>query len=372
MDASTEQAERNEQTRRSGGPGVRAAPLAAVDLGTNNCRLLIARPTPAGFQVVDSFSRAVKLGEGVEESGVLGEVAMRRALDALAVCAEKIRRHGVRRMRAVATEACRRAANRSGFIDRARSRTGLRIDIISAEEEARLAVAGCAPLHVPEADQLMVVDIGGGSTELIWIDLSGTPPHLRGRLLMALAPARRGALEADARARAAAAHIVDWVSAPVGVATLHDRFSRIENPKARFDAMCAAFEDEIRAFAPYGKRRDALGAYQLIGASGTVTTLAGAHLGLRRYDRARVDGMWLPSDGAMAVISQIVALDDDERTRHPFIGPDRSLLLVAGGAILATVLNLWPTERIRVADRGLREGLLYGLIGEGLGSASRV
>ncbi len=351
----------------------RAQPLAAIDLGTNNCRLLVARPNPDGFQVIDSFSRAVKLGEGVEKTGILSATAMDRAVEALTICADKIRRNGVRRMRAVATEACRRAVNRHQFVERVRAETGLRMDVISAEEEARLAVAGCAPLHEAAADHLLVVDIGGGSTELIWIDLTGTPPHLRGRLLMALAPARRGALNADDRARAAAAHIVDWVSAPLGVATLHARFQHLDDARARYDAMRACFEAEVAAFSPYARRiGGAPGQFQIIGASGTVTTLAGAHLGLRRYDRNRVDGMWLPVSGAMAMIEELVALDDAAREHHPGIGPDRSLLIVAGAAILATILKLWPTDRLRVADRGLREGLLYGLIGEGLVPARRV
>ncbi|MEE4189924.1 MAG: Ppx/GppA phosphatase family protein, partial [Roseobacter sp.] len=329
-------------------------------------RLLVARPRDSGFHVVDSFSRAVRLGEGVEESGALSPEASERALDALAICAEKLRRHGVRRMRAVATEACRRARNGRAFIDRARRETGIRLDLISAEEEARLAVAGCAPLLDASADQLMVVDIGGGSTELIWVDLSGTPEHLRPRLLMALAPARRGVMEADARARAAAAHIVDWVSAPVGVATLHDRFLDILDPRARFQAMSECFEALIGDFGPYNARGRGAGdgRLQIIGASGTVTTIAGAHLGLRRYDRSLVDGTWLPFVGAYKIIDELLNLDDASRLTHPFIGADRALLIVAGAAIMSTVMRLWPVERMRVADRGLREGLLYALLGE--------
>jgi exopolyphosphatase/guanosine-5'-triphosphate,3'-diphosphate pyrophosphatase len=352
-------------SRRQGNAPARPAPLAALDLGTNNCRLLVARQAPGGFQVIDSFSRAVKLGEGVEETGALSAAAMDRAVEALAVCADKIRRNGVRRMRAVATEACRRATNRQRFLDRVRAETGLRMDVITAEEEARLAVAGCAPLHDAEADQLLVVDIGGGSTELIWIDMTGTPPHLRGRLLMALAPARRGVLEADARARAAAAHIVDWVSAPFGVATLHDRFAHLTEARARYEAMRDAFAEKLAAFAPALRRRaDAAARLQIIGASGTVTTLAGAHLGLKRYDRNRVDGMWLATADAQAIIAALVAVDDAARVRFPGIGADRAILIVAGAAILSAIMTLWPTERLRVADRGLREGLLYGLMGE--------
>jgi exopolyphosphatase/guanosine-5'-triphosphate,3'-diphosphate pyrophosphatase len=372
MDPASSSTGRDEPPGRGRAPPGRTAPLAALDLGTNNCRLLVARPRDGAFTVIDSFSRAVRLGERVEETGELCAPAMDRALEALAICADKVRRNGVRRMRAVATEACRRARNARPFLERVRSETGLRLDIISAEEEARLAVAGCAPLLDTEADQLLVIDIGGGSTELIWIDFAGTPAHLRARLLMALAPSRRGALDADARARAAGAHIVDWVSAPLGVATLHDRFAHLINPMLRFKAMTECFEAQLARFLPYARRAGpAPPKLQIIGASGTVTTIAGAHLGLRRYDRSIVDGMWLPMAGAMQVIETLVALDDDERERHPGIGADRALLIVAGAAILATVMKLWPAERLRVADRGLREGLLYGLIGESAGGGPR-
>lgn len=341
---------------------LRTPPIAALDLGTNNCRLLVARPRGDGFQVIDSFSRAVRLGERVEETGRLLPAAMDRAIEALRVCADKVRRNGVRRMRAVATEACRRAANRFDFIDRVRAETGLRMDVISAEEEARLAVAGCAPLLDAGAEQLLVVDIGGGSTELILLDLAGTPAHLRPRLLMALAPARRGVLEADARARAAGAHILDWISTPLGVATLHDRHAHIADARARFAAMRADFGGQLARFVSSAGRAHT--SLQIIGASGTVTTIAGAYLGLRRYDRNRVDGLWLPTEGAMAVIEELLALDDTERQSHPGLGADRSLLIVAGAAIMSVVLEHWPADRIRVADRGLREGLLYALMGE--------
>lgn len=369
MDAAQGQARGGSATTRVRSGTWRTSPIAALDLGTNNCRLLVARPRDDGFQVIDSFSRAVRLGERVEDTGRLCDDAMRRAIEALSVCAEKIRRNGVRRMRAVATEACRRAENRFEFIEAVRRETGLRMDIISPEEEARLAVAGCAPLLDDEAERLLVVDIGGGSTELILINLAGTPAHLRGRLLMALAPARRGVLEADARARAAGAHILDWISVPLGVATLHDRHAPISDARMRHTAMRADFRAQLARFA--GKRHATGAGLQIIGASGTVTTIAGAYLGLRRYDRNRVDGMWLPMSGAEAVIEELIGLDDASRERHPGIGADRSLLIVAGAAILSEIMAHWPADRIRVADRGLREGLLYALIGEGAGQGAR-
>lgn len=337
--------------------------FAALDLGTNNCRLLVARRRDNGFQVIDSFSRAVRLGENIGATGELCPQAIRRAMIALTVCAEKMRRHRVRRVRGVATEACRQASNGRAFLDKVRRETGIRLDLITAEEEARLAVAGCAPLLDEAAEELLVLDIGGGSTELIWIDFDGAPAHLRGRLLQALAPRRGGMRDPDDRSRAAASHIVDWISAPAGVATLHERFAELSDPQARFEAMTAHFAEMIQGFAP--KNRDSgLRGIQLIGASGTVTTLAGAHLGLTRYDRRLVDGLWIDTDAIRRLVRELVALSDSARAGHSCIGADRSLLIVAGAAILEALFRLWPVRRMRVADRGLREGILYALMSD--------
>ena len=355
--------------RRKGRPGNRGGrgrgegPIAALDLGTNNCRLLVARPEGSGFAVMDAFSRAVRLGEGVESSNLLSEEAQDRALKALRICAGKIRHHRVRDQRIVATEACRRALNGRDFVRRVNRETGLVMDIITAEEEARLAVAGCAPLIDPEAAQLLVFDIGGGSTELIWIDMSGTPPERRENLVRALAPLGRGRNE-TATARAAAAHISDWISVPMGVSTLHDRFAHIPDPASRFTAMSLHFEERLSPFGPYdiADTRALTRNLQIIGVSGTATTFGALHLGLRAYDRSKVDGLWLPADSAGMVADRLLAMDQSDRAKHPGIGRGRSELVISGSAILMTILRLWPVDRLRIADRGLREGILYGLI----------
>lgn len=338
-------------------------PIAALDLGTNNCRLLIAQPEGTGFAVMDAFSRAVRLGEGVEASNILSEEAQERAIKALRICAGKIRHHRARDQRIVATEACRRAANGREFVRRVVRETGLAMDIISAEEEARLAVAGCAPLIDPEAEQLLVFDIGGGSTELIWIDMSGTPAARRQNLIRALAPLGRGWNE-TATARAAAAHIADWISIPMGVSTLNDRFAHIEDAAARFSAMSLHFEERLAPFGPYdASGPDALSRkLQIIGVSGTATTFGALHLGLRTYDRSKVDGLWLPAEGAGIVADRLLAMDPDDRATHPGIGRGRSELVISGSAVLMTILRVWPVDWLRIADRGLREGILYGLI----------
>ena len=310
--------------------------------------------------MVDAFSRAVRLGEGVEGTNVLSDAAQDRALKALRICAGKIRHHRVREARIVATEACRRALNGREFVRRVVRETGLMMDIITAEEEARLAVAGCAPLIDPQAEQLLVFDIGGGSTELIWIDMSGTPSSRRESLIRALAPLRHE----TATARAAAAHISDWISIPLGVSTLHDRFRGVADDAERFSLMSWHFQERLASFGPCAGA-DPAGVsqkLQIIGVSGTATTFGALDLGLRAYDRAQVDGLWLGAERAAGIADRLVGMGAGERSTHPGIGRGRSELVISGSAILMTILRLWPVSRFRIADRGLREGILYGLL----------
>ncbi|HUF88129.1 MAG TPA: Ppx/GppA phosphatase family protein [Thermohalobaculum sp.] len=336
--------------------------IAALDLGTNNCRLLVARPEGESFVVIDAFSRAVRLGEGVGRSNELSDEAQARAVKALRICAAKLRRHGVVDARIVATEACRRAGNAAAFLRRVGRELGLRLEIISAEEEARLAVAGCAPLIDAQAEHLMVFDIGGGSTELIWVDMSRTPPSRRVSLIRALAPAGRNGAE-DANARAAAAHVTDWISIPLGVSTLHDLFTDVTNSEARFAAMSRHFGNLLAPFAPFRSADRAALAQrlQIIGVSGTATTFGALHLGLRTYDRSQVDGLWLSRDAAAAVAGRLVATTGAPQAPRVFARGKTGLML-SGAAILMTILTAWPVERMRIADRGLREGMLYGLL----------
>ncbi len=364
---SNDRAGGRDRTPRRGTDSNSAPPaIAALDLGTNNCRLLVARPEGEGFVVVDAFSRAVRLGEGVEHSNQLGAAAQNRALKALRICAAKIRQHRVADARIIATEACRRAVNGAGFIRRVTREVGLQMEIISPEEEARLAVAGCAPLIDPEAEQLLVFDIGGGSTELIWIDMSRTPASRRVSLIRTLAPTGGNGAE-SANARAAAAHITDWISVPMGVSTLHERFASTGDDARRFAAMSDQFEEHLAPFIPF--RSDDRAALtrrlQIIGVSGTATTFGALHLGLRTYDRGKVDGLWLPARCAAEVTERLLARSADPEFGSGFgrgIGPGRAELMLSGAAILMTILRAWPVERMRIADRGLREGMLYGLL----------
>lgn len=315
---------------------------AALDLGTNNCRLLIATPQGAGFRVVEAYSRIVRLGEGLGLSGQLSDAAMDRALAALKVSAEKIRRRRVVRLRAIATQACRIAGNGRAFIERVARETGLKLQIITPQEEARLSVAGCLTLLDRSHDAALVVDVGGGSTELSWVDLKAAPA-------------------------AGAPPVRAWLSVPIGVVTLAERFPEGEAATPDwFRSMVAAVHAEISAFRRADPLREVFQADRahLVGTSGAITSLAGLHLELPRYDRNRVDGIWMTRQQCDAAAGRLLALNAQERAAQPCIGPDRADLVLAGAAILQAVQELWPCSRVRVADRGLREGILMSLMSD--------
>lgn len=309
---------------------------AALDLGTNNCRLLIARPAPGGFRVVDAFSRIVRLGEGVARTGLLDPVAMDRTVDALKICADKIARHGVWDLRCVATAACRAAGNATAFIERARRETGLRIDVIDASEEAALALSGCMSLLDRHDGPALVFDIGGGSTELALADIR---------------PGRRHEL-------------VSFASLPVGVVNFAEDFGGVDVDDATYEAMVARARDAFAAFAARTRAGLDLERLMVVGTSGTVTTLAGVFLDLARYDRAAVDGLTVPSRRLREIADHLKTLPLSGRARHPCVGPGRADLVIGGCAILQAVMDLWPVERLTVADRGLREGILLGLMAQ--------
>lgn len=309
---------------------------AALDLGTNNCRLLIARPNGGDFVVIDAFSRIVRLGEGLAASGALGEAAMDRAVAALAVCADKLRRRKVGLVRSVATEACRRATNGAAFVARVQAETGLRLEIISAEQEARLAVIGCHALLEPGIGPALVFDIGGGSTELILID----------------------GLLADGGPR-----VLDWFSAPWGVVSLSETEPHVGGDEAELRAAYARMRARVAAaFVSFAAALGPGAGGRILGTSGTVTTLASLHLQLASYDRKAVDGLIVPAPAMRAISQRLAGLPVAARALLPSIGGERADLVVAGCAILETILDLWPAERLAVADRGIREGILRTLM----------
>jgi exopolyphosphatase/guanosine-5'-triphosphate,3'-diphosphate pyrophosphatase len=327
-----------QETRRAGVAASDApAPVfAALDLGTNNCRLLVARAAGGGFRVIDAFSRIVRLGEGLSRSNHFSAEAIDRTLAALRVCSHKIKRRAATAVRAVATEACRRADDCGEFLALARRETGIVIEIISSREEARLALTGCAPLLDRGIPHALVFDIGGGSTELMWIAVDG---------------GRRPRL-------------IDQTSIPLGVVSLTELYGGDRIAPSVYATMVADLVGPLAAF----EARNGIavlvrrGAVQMLGTSGTATTLAGVHMGLARYDRSRVDGSYLAIGDARAVCRRLCALDYAERAAHPCIGRDRADLVVAGCAILEAICDAWPVTRVRIADRGLREGILTDLI----------
>jgi exopolyphosphatase / guanosine-5'-triphosphate,3'-diphosphate pyrophosphatase len=314
------------------------ASYAALDLGTNNCRLLVARPARGGFRVIDAFSRIVRLGEGLSTTGALSEAAMTRTIEALKVCAGKIGQRKVMAGRYVATEACRRADNCTGFLDRVREEIGIELEIISSAEEARLVVAGCAPLLHSRIPYALVFDIGGGSTEIVWLRRHGT---------------RYGVPE-----------ILGSVSLPFGVVTFTERFGGIEVSPAIYRAMVAEAEAALLPFEQeHGIRREVRARQvQMLGSSGTVTTLAGVHLALPRYIRAFVDGSMLTFDQIELVSRHLAGLDIEGRAANPCVGRERADLVLSGCAILDAICATWPVGRLRVADRGIREGILFELM----------
>ncbi len=308
---------------------------AALDLGTNNCRLLIAKPSTDGFVVIDAFSRVVRLGEGLASSGVLSEAAIDRAIGALGICADKLRRRNVALARSVATEACRRAQNGAAFIERVQQQTGIKLDIITAEEEARLAVLGCHVLLEPGEGPAIIFDIGGGSTELVLVSTDRPVPD-----------------------------IIDWNSAPWGVVSLYESELPNEETKAGRERSYGRMKDRVRAsFADFAARLPQGGPqHRLLGTSGTVTTLASLHLELPSYDRSQIDGLIVPSASMQAICERLSSMAPSERAMQPCIGRERADLVVAGCAILEVIMEIWPTARLGVADRGIREGILRTLM----------
>jgi exopolyphosphatase/guanosine-5'-triphosphate,3'-diphosphate pyrophosphatase len=313
---------------------------AALDLGTNNCRLLVAKPEGASFRVVDAFSRIVRLGEGLGQTGRLSEAAMDRAVEALKVCRMKLRDRQVARARLIATEACRQASNGAEFIARVKDETGLALEIVDRHTEAQLAAQGCVPLADPKARGVILFDIGGGSSELVW--------------LLPRGPGRNGGPPT--------AEILGWTSLPVGVVTLAERHDGKHVTRESFDRMVDEVAAMIEPFAHRAAIQGQIEHLHMLGTSGTVTTLAGVHLGLPKYDRRRVDGAWLGANEVDVILDQLLAMTYEDRIAHPCIGAERADLVLAGCAILEGMRRHFPCQRLRVADRGLREGILVGLM----------
>lgn len=312
---------------------------AALDLGTNNCRLLIARPTADGFRVVDAFSRIIRLGEGLAAHHRISEAAIGRAVEALLVCRDKMQARHVVRARLIATEVCRAAENAKAFCARVAEEAGLELEIVDSATEARLAATGCTELFDPAASGVILFDIGGGSSELVRLRRNGA--------------GRCGPPPPD---------IVGWASLPVGVVTLAERYGGKLVSRQTYEAMIEEVASFVQSFA--ATHASELDGFHMLGTSGTVTTIAGVYLRLRRYDRRRVDGCWLSDEQISSVVDELMGMSFDERAANPCIGADRADLVLAGCAILDAIRRAFPCPRLRVADRGLREGMLVEMMRE--------
>ncbi len=339
----------NDHTRLRDGHGPRGGPAgsvaaavdtavyAALDLGTNNCRLLIACPAGDGFRVVDSFSRIIRLGEGISSTGAISDAAMERAIAALSICADKIRYRKARRLRLIATEACRAAANADHFRERVAAETGIKLEVIDRETEATLAVIGCSPLLDTRGRGAILFDIGGGSTELVRIernpDAPGAPPQIKA-----------------------------WMSIPLGVVSIAEHFGGRDVTPQSYARMV---EEVAQYVAPFAAEHGSdLRDMHMLGTSGTVTTLAGVHLNLQRYDRRRIDGVWMSDADLSATVARLLDMSYEERIANNCISVERADLVLAGCAILDAIRNAFPMPRLRVADRGLREGMLVEMMRE--------
>ena len=320
-------------TRPAPGAGV----YAALDLGTNNCRLLIACPTDDGFRVVDSFSRIIRLGEGISATGCISDAAIERAIAALSICRDKIHSKKAKRLRLIATEACRAASNAEGFRDRVAAETGIRLEVIDRETEAALAVIGCSPLLDPHGRGAILFDIGGGSTELVRI-------------------------ERDPGEKNASPRIKAWMSIPLGVVTLAEHFGGRDVTPQAYARMVEEVAKHVGPFA--AEHGGDLTDMHLLGTSGTVTTLAGVHLNLVRYDRRRIDGVWMSDAEVTATVTRLLGMSYQERAANHCISAERADLVLAGCAILDAIRHAFPLPRLRVADRGLREGMLVEMMRE--------
>jgi exopolyphosphatase/guanosine-5'-triphosphate,3'-diphosphate pyrophosphatase len=300
--------------------------------------LLVARPARNGFRVIDSFSRIVRLGEGINATGCLSEAAMVRSIAALQICAAKMQRRQVTISRSVATAACRQAENGDAFLARAAEETGIQLETIDAAEEARLAMAGCAPLLDHKCENAIVFDIGGGSTEVMWLRRCGK-----------LSP-----------------ELLAWTSVPYGVVTLAEAYGGTDISVETYQAMVDRIRDLLAPFeADHGLAEQVgSGAAQMVGTSGTVTTLAALNLGLPRYERRLIDGTWLDAEAIASVSARLSSMSYADRTSHPCIGEGRADLVIAGCAIFDAIYKTWPAPGVRVADRGVRDGMLFHLMAD--------
>jgi exopolyphosphatase/guanosine-5'-triphosphate,3'-diphosphate pyrophosphatase len=320
--------------------------IAAIDLGTTSCRLLVARPEGTSFRVIDSFSRVVRLGEGIQTHNRLQPGAINRTFEALKICRDKISKNYVNKMRAVTTEACRRAENSAELLDCARRDLNINIEVITPLEEARLALSGCAAILDPKIPYAVAFDIGGGSTEIIWLKLMPSSQ--------------------DQCFGIPTVEVIDCASLPFGVVTLSEIYGSHFGDFGIYQELRKKVANEVQNFSIKNNIQTHIqnGQVQMAGTSGTITTIGAVHLNLPKYDRRFIDGLFLHLKDIHRVSGQLLAMTHLERAQSSCIGPGRADLVLMGTAILEGICDVWALPHLRVADRGVREGILIDLLKE--------
>lgn len=310
--------------------------FAAIDLGTNSCRLLVGK-YDGHLRIIDSYSKVVRLGENIQLNNELSQEAIERTLKALQICMEKVLGNRVTHLRAVTTEACRRASNSYDLLNRAKSELNLELEVITSHEEANLAISGCANMFQRNIPYVIAFDIGGGSTEVMWVKLKEGTPNFE---------------------------VIDLISLPFGVVTLSDQFGSFATSPQIYTQIREKVAHDLDAFAARNniQRFMEKKQVQMVGTSGTVTTLAAIHLKLQRYDRYMIDGIYLRMENIREITQYVLNMPVKQRNLHPSIGVGRSDLVITGSAILEGICDTFEVPYIRVADRGVREGILMGLI----------
>lgn len=308
--------------------------LAAIDLGTRNCRLIIAKHHGGQIEIVDLFSRFVCLGEGVAQSRRLGRKAMERTITVLKQCAKRLSHYPNVVFSGVTTDAVRRAENAQSFLRRVARETGLKLEMIDEKEEAYYEVLGCARVLDMRKKRHIIFDIGGGSSEIILCSL-----------------------DQEKRVR-----IDEMLSLPYGVVNLYESVDKLTFTS--YTSIVEEVQNLCRRFlvAHLGDLASQdVSAFQVIGTSGTTTTVAAMHHNLKMYDRERVDGTSLCFEDVQKVIHYVQSLSPAERRSNAFCGHVEDDLVLTGFAILEGILRAVPCMYFTVTDAGVRDGLIRTL-----------
>jgi exopolyphosphatase/guanosine-5'-triphosphate,3'-diphosphate pyrophosphatase len=303
--------------------------LATIDLGTNSVRLLVADTAADSWRVVEEAQRVTRLGEGQAATGALGLVPMARTAATVADYVRRAEALGATRVRVTGTSAVREAANRAEFVARIESVTGLALEVLSGEDEARLTLLGVRSGLPDLGGRFVLFDIGGGSTEFVVADGDGLERALSLRLGV------------------------------VGLAERHLDGGRLV--PARWAALRAEVAAALEPAVP-----GALGlvnAARLVGTAGTVTTLAALDLGLAAYDAGRVQGHVLRRGAIERLLARLGGLTLAARAALPCLEPGRADVLIPGIAICLAAMERLGFDALTVSDRSLREGILCEILG---------